>query len=157
MIAKTVQSDPTLIPPMPEPPQAKSMVSNLIGGVGVVMMLLGWGYQSAAKDHPEDVSNLPSAVDWAQLAGFLIAAGGYVSHTIQAKSNEKDAAKAIATTHASAVAAITAADLAPPTDPATGQKGSVITAAAAVEQAMNEGNHALAIAMATAVKENSAS
>jgi hypothetical protein len=131
------------------------------------MMLLGTGIQSAS---PETVAAMGDALPWGELAGALLAAGGFIKHTFDKKDNEKDAKKAIDTLHASAetavdathaagAAAIQAADLAPPSDPETKRKGSTVTVASAIGQAMMEEppNTKLAMALVKAVEENPAS
>jgi hypothetical protein len=140
-------------------------LANIISGIGVFMMLVGYGYQNAAKDHPEVISNWGTAADWGQIAGVLITLGGLATHTLQGKTNEAAAAKtidamhttaitAVAATHAGAVAAVDAAAIAPPVDPQTGRPGSLVTIAAAIEQVVNEGNYKMAAALVKAVEEN---
>lgn len=129
--------------PIPIPPHAGPTVPNIIAGIGIFMMLLGFGYQKAAADHPEVVSQMGNAVDWGQIAGVLVTVGGLVSHTVQSTSNKKNTE-----------AAVTHAAYAPPVDRISGEQGAIVTAATAVQQAMIEGNHPLAGALQKAVEDH---
>ena len=117
------------------------------------MSLLGYGFQAAAQNHPEVISGMGGAIDWAQIAGVLITVGGLAMHTTQAKTNNAATEAAIEVTHANAVAAVTAADAAPPTDPVSKQKSALYTAGTAIQQAIAEDDVPLARRLVAALEE----
>ncbi len=159
---------PVVVPPAPPAPPAKSMAANIVAAIGIVMSVIGYGYQAVEANNPGALEKMSGLVDLGTLAGVFVTLGGLGLHTLQANKNEKDAKAAIdtthavavssvAATHAGAVAAVEAAEISPPADPQTGQRGSSVTIAAAVEQAMNEGNYKLAAALVKSADDSSTS
>jgi hypothetical protein len=95
---------------------------------GTVLMLLAMGIQNAAQSNPELLKDWGSTEDLTKMAGAIITLMGIAL----AHGNDKT------NTHA-----IEQAAKAAPIDK-DGNQSSTITAGAAVEQAINEGNHPLA-------------
>jgi hypothetical protein len=130
------------IAPIVQPPKAPVLGPNIVAGIGIFMSLLGYGYQAAAANHPELISGMGGALDWAQLAAGLVTVGGLFWHTANSRQQDQQTG-----------AAINAITQQPPAD-ATGKMNCEITLASAVEQAMNEGKHSLAAAIVKAVQAN---
>lgn len=111
--------------------------------IGVLAMLLGYGYQKTAEQNPDAVAPYAGMADWGAIAGLLITGGGIaLNHgkdkaaqaVVEAKNGEIDAAAA-----------------APPID-ANGKTSAWLTASTAMSQAAMERNIPLMKAIADALE-----
>lgn len=113
--------------------------------VGVLAMLLGYGYQKTAEANPEAVAPYQGVADWGAIAGLLITGGG-----IALNHGKDKQAQAVVNAKENEIAEVAAS---PPVDP-HGNPSAWLSACTAMHQAAMERNLPLMKAIADALEHH---
>lgn len=121
---------------IPQPPSSlRTVGANVATAAGVLLMVLGYGYQAAADKDPDSVKGLGGGVDWAAIAGAMVTIGSLAMH----HGNMKDSRAAMAVKETE----VEAAKKAPPIN-GEGEPKATYTASVAAQQALGEKKFTLA-------------
>lgn len=143
----------TPVAPNPPPSTTVTVIQQVITYIGILMTLVGYGYQSAAANHPEEIAKLGPGADWAAIAGMLITVGGVVSHGITAAKAKASLNSANHTIYAVSKAVdekVAIAEASPPKD-ADGNYSARHTVSTAIAQAVQDKDDSFAEALVKAL------